>query len=172
MKKRLIDFIKLILIYMMLTVYGYYNSGSKYPNDKSWLEALIIVIIVYPIVLLLYRKNKKQISERKALKIFKDYLTGVMSTEDFWELYTTDEKLRNALINDKKRNKRYKYVNPKSGNVLYVKENDTKFRINPDTLLTTIHIDRLQDRYELYSVINKYLIERGIYLKTSEANPD
>ena len=41
-------------------------------------------------------------SEKEALKIFMGYLTGIISTEDFWKRYTADESLRNALINDKK----------------------------------------------------------------------
>lgn len=105
-------------------------------------------------------------SEKEALKIFMDYLTGVMSTEDFWARYTTDERLQNALINDKKRNKPYKYY-ALNGQLCYMKLNDKKYKFNPDTLLDVVDINNLSDRYQLYSVINRYAIERGISEKDS-----
>lgn len=110
-------------------------------------------------------------SEKEALKIFMGYLTGIISTEDFWKRYTADESLRNALINDKKRNKRYKYISA-DGHVCYMTVHDKKDKYNPDTLLDVVDINNLQDRYKLYSVINRYIIERGIFLKDSESNAD
>ncbi len=49
---------------------------------------------------------------------------------------------------------------------------DKKDKYNPDTLLDVVDINNLQDRYKLYSVINRYIIERGIFLKDSESNAD
>lgn len=132
-------------------------------SDKKYVRNIIMWMFK--------RKVKNQMSEKEALRIFMDYLTGIISTEDFWKRYTADESLRNALINDKKRNKRYKYISA-DGHVCYMTVHDKKDKYNPDTLLDVVDINNLHDRYKLYSVINRYVIERGIFLKDSESNAD
>lgn len=116
-------------------------------------------------------KSKLKMRERDALQIFLSFATGELSTEDFWAKYMTDEALRNALIKDRKRNKRYKWVSP-DGSILYSKFDDTKCAINPDTLLETVNINSLEHRYQLFLVVNRYLIERKINLSRSEFNSD
>ena len=86
-------------------------------SDKKYVRNIIMWMFK--------RKIKNQMSEKEALKIFMDYLTGIISTEDFWKRYTADESLRNALINDKKRNKRYKYISA-DGHVCYMTVHDKK----------------------------------------------
>jgi len=116
-------------------------------------------------------KSKRKMKEKEALQIFVSFATGELSTEEFWLKYTTDEALRNALIKDRKRNKRYKWVSP-NGRILYTKYDDTKNVINPDTLLETIDIKSLEHRYRLFVIVNRYLIERKINLNDSELNKD
>lgn len=116
-------------------------------------------------------KSNNKMKEKLALQIFLSFATGELSTEDFWAKYTTDEALRNALIKDRKRNKLYKWVSS-DGSILYSKFDDTICAINPDTLLETIDINSLENRYQLFVVVNRYLIERKINLSDSELNSD
>ena len=58
MKKIVFEIIQLVLLWVFGTVYGYYNHPE--PNYKySWLVSAILLIIIYPIVKLIYKKSKK-----------------------------------------------------------------------------------------------------------------
>jgi hypothetical protein len=58
MKKIVFEIIQFVLLWVFGTVYGYYNSPE--PDYKySWLVSAILLIIIYPIVNLIYKKRKK-----------------------------------------------------------------------------------------------------------------
>lgn len=113
----------------------------------------------------------KKMKEKDAIKIFVDFATGVISTEQFWELYKSDESLRNVLIYDKYRTHFYKVKMP-DGHIVYTRYNDQKFEINPDNLLDKIDIDKLNDRYRLFTFINRFLIARNIKTGNKNLNKD
>lgn len=109
--------------------------------------------------------------KRQAVKIFKEFATGKMTTEDFWEIYKKDEALRNILINDKKREKGI--IKTKSGGIpVILRFHDKNYPINPDNLLQVIDINRLQHRYELFVIINRFFLMRGIEIPETEYNDD
>ena len=109
----------------------------------------------------------KKMKEKDAVKIFVDFTTGAITTEQFWEKYKNDETLRNVLIYDKYRTHFYKVKMP-DGHIVYTRYNDQKFEINPDNLLEKINIEKLHDRYRLFTFINRFLIARNI--KTADKN--
>ena len=113
---------------------------------------------------------RKKLTKKAATQIFSDFATGAISTEDFWERYKSDEALRNVLIKDKKRNK-FQKIELETG-VVYRRYDDAKDAINPDNLLETVNIDKLEHRYRLFTVINRYLISRKIKLNNAELNDD
>ncbi|MDE5539701.1 MAG: hypothetical protein K2J20_04370 [Bacilli bacterium] len=112
-----------------------------------------------------------KINKRTAIKIFTDFATGAITTEEFWERFKSDEELRNILIKDKKRNRFIKWKT-EDGSILYTRFDDSKCKINPDTLLEVININSLEHRYQLFVVINRFLISRKIRLIESELNND
>ena len=56
--KIIFEIIQVAILYVMLTVYGYYNE-PKPIKWYSWLVYALIVIIVYPIVRFACTRNKK-----------------------------------------------------------------------------------------------------------------
>ena len=59
MKKYVLEVIQIIIAYIGISVYGYYNISSP-DNHYSWLIAAIIVISMYVILKLANRKRKNQ----------------------------------------------------------------------------------------------------------------
>ena len=58
MRKIVLEIIQVVIVYVIGTIYGYYNSPE--PNNKdSWLISAIILIIIYPIVKLACKERKK-----------------------------------------------------------------------------------------------------------------
>lgn len=57
MKKIILEVIQVVIAYLICTIYGYYNIPEP-DNKYSWLISLIIVIIIYPIIKITYRKTK------------------------------------------------------------------------------------------------------------------
>ena len=51
------EIIQLVIVYVIATVYGYYNL-PKPDNKYSWLISAIILIIIYPILKLARNKRK------------------------------------------------------------------------------------------------------------------
>lgn len=51
------EIIQLVIVYVIATVYGYYNSPEP-DNKYSWLISAIILIIIYPILKLARNKRK------------------------------------------------------------------------------------------------------------------
>lgn len=113
----------------------------------------------------------KKMKEKDAVKIFVDFTTGAITTEQFWEKYNNDETLRNVLIYDKYRTHFYKVKMP-DGHVIYTRYNDQKFALNPDNLLEKTDIDKLNDRYRLFTFINRFLIARNIKIDYRNLNKD
>lgn len=57
MKKIIFEIIQVIIAYVIITIYGYYNTPEP-DNKYSWLISLIIILIIYSIIKLVSRKNK------------------------------------------------------------------------------------------------------------------
>lgn len=51
------EIIQLVIVYVIATVYGYYNLPEP-DNKYSWLISAIILIIIYPIIKLARNKRK------------------------------------------------------------------------------------------------------------------
>ncbi len=60
----MIEIIQIIIIYIISTIYGYYNDPSP-PNKYSWLESALMIIIIYPIVKLCYKEEKEKKKRKK-----------------------------------------------------------------------------------------------------------
>lgn len=106
-------------------------------------------------------------TKRQVKHIFMDYVKGNISTNDFWEMYKNNEEIRNVLINDKKRKR----------GIIKTKEtiirfNDKDDAINPDNLLDVLDISRLEHRYSLFLIINRFLLMRGIDITEIALNAD
>lgn len=57
MKKIIFEIIQVVIAYIIITIYGYYNTPE--PNNKySWLISAIIILIIYSIIKLTSRKSK------------------------------------------------------------------------------------------------------------------
>lgn len=110
-------------------------------------------------------------NKRIAIRIFRDFVTGRMSTNEFWSIYKNDVELQNILVNDKKR-KKGKVKIKLNGVTLISILNDKEFKVNPDNLLDKIDINLLDDRYSLFCVIRRFLNMRGIYFDENEYNED
>lgn len=110
--------------------------------------------------------------KKEAVKIFKDFVTGKISTPDFWEKYTSDESLRSVLVNDRKRKKGIIKTRTSEGVPIILRFNDKNFSVNPDNLTEVIDINKLYDRFELFGVVERYFLMRGVYIPESEYNND
>ena len=55
MKKYIFEIIQVIFAYVIITIYGYYNTPEP-DNKYSWLISAIIVAIIYLIIKLISRK--------------------------------------------------------------------------------------------------------------------
>ena len=58
MKKIVFEIIQVVIAYVIATIYGYYNT-PKPDNKYSWLISAIMIMIIYPIIKLASKKNKK-----------------------------------------------------------------------------------------------------------------
>ena len=106
-------------------------------------------------------------TKRQVKHIFIDYIKGNISTYNFWEMYKSNEDIRNVLINDKKRKRGI----IKTKEAIF-KHNDKNDAINPDNLLDVLDINRLEHRYSLFLLINRFLLMRGIEISESAFNED
>lgn len=59
MKKIVIEIIQVVIVYVIITIYGYYNTPEP-DNKYSWLISAIILIIIYPIIILASKKRKNK----------------------------------------------------------------------------------------------------------------
>ena len=59
MKKIVIEIIQIVIAYVIITIYGYYNTPEP-DNKYSWLISAIILIIIYPIIYLASKKRKNK----------------------------------------------------------------------------------------------------------------
>ena len=58
-KKIVFEIIQVVIAYVIITIYGYYNT-SEPDNKYSWLISAIMVIILYPIIKLVGKKREKK----------------------------------------------------------------------------------------------------------------
>ena len=58
MKKIVFEIIQAVTAYVIATIYGYYNTPEP-DNKYSWLISAIMIMIIYPIIKLTSKKNKK-----------------------------------------------------------------------------------------------------------------
>jgi hypothetical protein len=58
MKKIVFEIIQVVIAYVIITIYGYYNTPEP-DNKYSWLISAIMIIIIYPIIKLVSKKRKK-----------------------------------------------------------------------------------------------------------------
>ena len=115
------------------------------------------------------RKQKEQ----EILNIFIDFATGKISTEKFWDMYKKDTTLRDALINDKKRQYGVFKFNIQTGRFTRLNiPTDSQYEFNPDNILQKVDINNLNHRYELFTIVNRFLVERGINIENRKLNPD
>lgn len=57
MKKIVFEIIQVIISYIIITIYGYYNTPE--PNNRySWLISAILIIIIYSIIKFAGKKEK------------------------------------------------------------------------------------------------------------------
>ncbi len=59
MKKIVFEIIQVVIAYVIVTIYGYYNTPEP-DNKYSWLISAIMIIIIYPIIKLAGKKKKKE----------------------------------------------------------------------------------------------------------------
>ena len=59
MKKILFEIIQVVIAYVIVTIYGYYNTTEP-DNKYSWLISAIMLIIIYPIIKLASKKKKNK----------------------------------------------------------------------------------------------------------------
>ena len=59
MKKIVFEIIQVIIAYVIATIYGYYNTPEP-DNKYSWLISAIMIIIIYPIIKLAEKKEKRK----------------------------------------------------------------------------------------------------------------
>ncbi len=59
MKKIVFEIIQVVIAYVIITIYGYYNSPEP-DNKYSWLISAIIITIIYSIIKLASQKRKKR----------------------------------------------------------------------------------------------------------------
>ena len=59
MKKIVFEIIQVIIAYVIITIYGYYNIPEP-DNKYSWLISAIMFIIIYPIIKLARKKRKNK----------------------------------------------------------------------------------------------------------------
>lgn len=59
MKKIVFEIIQVVIAYVIVTIYGYYNTPEP-DNKYSWLISAIMLIIIYPIIKLASIKRKKK----------------------------------------------------------------------------------------------------------------
>lgn len=57
MKKIVFEIIQVVIAYVIITIYGYYNTPEP-DNKYSWLISAIIILIIYSIIKLASRKSK------------------------------------------------------------------------------------------------------------------
>lgn len=108
---------------------------------------------------------KRSVDRRKQIlaeDFFLGFLKGKISTKDFWEEYKKNTDYQEILKKDKMRwNKTYLLGDIKIrryGKGPY----DKDFKFNPDTLLEICDINKLEDVYNLYIVINRYFYNRKV----------
>ena len=58
MKKIVFEIIQVVIAYVIIDVYSYYNTPKPY-NKYSWIISAIIVTIVYLIIKLVGKKRRK-----------------------------------------------------------------------------------------------------------------
>ena len=111
--------------------------------------------------------------EQEILNIFIHFATGKISTDEFWDMYKKDKTLRDALINDKKRKYGVFKFNIQTGRLTRLNiPADSQYEFNPDNLLKKIDINNLNHRYQLFTIVNRFLVERGINIENQKLNPD
>lgn len=59
MRKIVFEIIQVVIAYVIITVYGYYNT-PKPDNKYSWLISAILIIIIYTIIKLVSKKRKNK----------------------------------------------------------------------------------------------------------------
>lgn len=59
MKKIVFEIIQVVIAYVIVTIYGYYNTPEP-DNKYSWLISAIMIIIIYLIIKLACKKKKKE----------------------------------------------------------------------------------------------------------------
>ena len=59
MKKIVFEILQVVIAYVIVTIYGYYNAPEP-ANKYSWLISAIMIIIIYPIIKLAGKKRKKK----------------------------------------------------------------------------------------------------------------
>ena len=57
MKKIVFEIIQLVIAYIAIAIYGYYNTPEP-DNKYSWLISAVIIIIIYSIIKLASKKRK------------------------------------------------------------------------------------------------------------------
>ena len=58
MKKIVFEIIQVVIAYVIIDVYSYYNTPKPY-NKYSWIISAIIVTIIYLIIKLVGKKRRK-----------------------------------------------------------------------------------------------------------------
>ena len=59
MKKIVFEIIQVVIAYVIITIYGYYNTPEP-DNKYSWIISAIMIIIIYSIIKLASKKKKKE----------------------------------------------------------------------------------------------------------------
>lgn len=97
--------------------------------------------------MLSYFKNKKMMNQQKkaALEIMKKFVEGKVSVEDFWMVFKSDITIKEILIKDKTR--------PSYSYELYYA---------PERITDIYDANKLQDRAEIYKLIQQYFIRNRI----------
>ena len=58
-KKIVFEIIQVVIAYIIVAIYGYYNTPEP-DNKYSWLITAIMLIIIYPIIKLASKKRKNK----------------------------------------------------------------------------------------------------------------
>ncbi len=78
MKKIVFEIIQLAILYVFITIYGYYNTPEP-DNKYSWLISAIMIIIFYSIIKLIDKKNKKNFNHCKGINSTSEHDVSFMT---------------------------------------------------------------------------------------------
>lgn len=93
----------------------------------------------------IFRKSKDNNLKQKLLvEVMKDFLEARMSVFEFWEIYKVNEDLRQLLISDSQKDRKFSTY------------------YDPEHLIQRANLSRLRDRVEIFWAVKRYFTKNKI----------